>query len=44
MEFTSAQQSDILMNEDFFIYILMFFSYHSPQIYVQWIYGKPIYK
>ena len=44
MEFTSTQQCDILMNEAFFIYILIFFSYRSPHIYLQWIYGKPIYK
>ena len=44
MEFKIAQQSDILMNEAFFIYILIFFSYRSPHIYLQWINGKPIYK
>ena len=42
MEFTSAQRSDILMNEASFIYILI--SYRSPHTYLQWIYGKPIYK
>ena len=43
MEFKSEQRSDILMNEAFFIYILIFFS-HRSHIYLQWINGKPIHK
>ena len=44
MKLMRAQQSDILKNEAIFIYNLIFSSYPSPHIYLQWIYAKPIYR
>ena len=35
MEFMKAQQSNILINGAFLIYILIIFSYCSPHIYLQ---------